>query len=213
MIPPMDFSRMTGNGEFDVRLIEASVADGNVSLYELLVINSLVRLKKPATIFEIGTFNGRTALNMSANSDAGTVIFTLDLPAQDLEKTQFALDEIERKFVSKPASGTKFTGRPEAKKITQLYGDSAKFDFSKFENTIDLVFVDASHAYEYVLNDSKIALRLLRKGKGVILWHDYNRGVWWPGVTRALDELYQSARDFSKLTHFEGTSLACLIKD
>jgi hypothetical protein len=212
IIPKMDFSQMVGTGELGVRLLECSFDDGNVSLFELFTISSLVRLKKPRTIFEIGTFNGRTTLNLAANSEPAAEIFTLDLPAKDLQKTSFALDEIEKKYVDKPVSGAKFSNYPEAKKITQLYGDSAKFDFSRFENAVDFVFVDASHAYDYVVSDSKVALKMLRGGKGVILWHDYDRSEWWPGVVKALDELHQSSAEFHKLVHFTGTSLVCLLK-
>lgn len=212
MIPKLDLSQLVGTGELNVRLLESSFDDGNVSLFELFIISVLVRLKKPHTIFEIGTFNGRTTLNLAANSAPAAEIFTLDLPVKDLLNTGFALDEIEKKYVDKPASGARFSNYPEAKKITQLYGDSANFDFSRFENAMDFVFVDASHAYDYVLNDSKVALKMLRGGKGVILWHDYDRSEWWPGVVKALDELHQSSAEFSKLIHFTGTSLVCLIK-
>lgn len=213
IIPKVDFSQMAGGGELNVRLLEPSFDDGNVSLFELFTISSLIRLKNPGVVFEIGTFNGRTTLNLAANSGPRTKIFTLDLPAKDLQNTGFPLDEIEKKYVNKPVSGSKFSGHPEAKKITQLYGDSARFDFSKFENAMDFIFVDASHAYEYVVSDSKAAVRMLRNGRGVILWHDYDRTDWWPGVTRALDELYKSSPQFSNLVHFTGTSLVGLIKD
>ena len=69
---------------------------------------------------------------------------------------------------------------------------------------MDFVFVDASHAYEYVLNDSRIALNLLRQGKGIILWHDYNRPEWWPGVLKALNRLYTGSPAFSRLRQIEG---------
>lgn len=212
-IPQSDISQMITGAELNVRLLEPAFSDGNVSLFELFSIASMVLLKEPQTIFEIGTFNGRTTLNLAANSGPQTRIHTLDLPGKDVGNTKFALDEIEKKYVEKPASGAKFAGRAEAQKITQLYGDSAKFDFAPFENAMDFVFVDASHAYEYVLSDSRAAMRMLRNGKGVILWHDYDRTDWWPGVTRALDELYESSPKFSKLVHLAGTSLVCLIID
>jgi hypothetical protein len=74
---------------------------------------------------------------------------------------------------------------------------------------VDFVFVDGSHSYEYVLNDSRHALKLIRNGKGVILWHDY--GTFWKGVKKALDELYLGGNEFKGLRQIEGTSLVCLI--
>ncbi len=75
---------------------------------------------------------------------------------------------------------------------------------------MDFVFIDASHTYEYVLSDSRAALKLLRRGGGtkVILWHDYGE---WEGVTRALDELAAGEPTFRGLRRIAGTSLACLV--
>ena len=204
---------MVAGDELNIRLLEPAFCDGNTTLFELFAISSLIRLKKPQTVFEIGTFNGRTTLNMAANSDPQTKIYTLDLPSKDMANTKFGLDEIEKKYVNKPASGAKFSGHPEAKKITQLYGDSAKFDFSPFAGGMDFVFVDASHAYDYVVSDSKAAMQMLRNGKGVILWHDYDQIDWWPGVTKALNEFHESSPKFSRLVHLAGTSLVCLTLD
>ena len=63
------------------------------------------------------------------------------------------------------------------------------------------MFVDGSHAYEYVRKDSATAMRLVAKG-GIVLWHDYGR---WEGVSRALDELEAQRR--LGLRHIAGTSL------
>ncbi|MBD3183553.1 class I SAM-dependent methyltransferase, partial [Candidatus Poribacteria bacterium] len=87
-----------------------------------------------------------------------------------------------------------------------LYGDSADFDFSPYFGTMDFVLVDGSHSYEYVLSDTDNALKLLKNGKGIILWHDYGH---WDGVTKALNELYESSEVFRSLKHIDGTSLVC----
>lgn len=192
-------------------VIEPAVANGNVSIFELLAIVLLVRTRQPRTLFEIGTFDGRTTLNLAANISSEARIHTLDLPSTGLDQTRFKVEAIEKEFIDKPVSGSRFLGRPEASKITQHYGDSAKFDFAPYIGQMDFVFVDASHAYEYVLNDSRIAFKLLRPGKGIILWHDYNQPEWWPGVIRALDELYAGSPEFSRLRQIEGTSFACLV--
>ena len=75
---------------------------------------------------------------------------------------------------------------------------------------MDFIFVDGSHSYEYVLNDSDKARKLLRDGRGVIVWHDYGD---WDGVTKALNELYSAGGDFKGVKHISGTPLACLIVD
>ena len=209
VIPSVDCSTLLAPRDFSLTMLEPQVVDGNVSAYELFIINSLVAQRAPRMIFEFGTFNGRTALNLAANSPEGARVFTLDLPKTELHRATYELQPIEKKFVDKASSGDLFKDRPEASKITQLFGDSAEFDYAPFLGTMDFVFVDASHSYEYVLNDSRIALRLLRSGQGTILWHDYGRPHWWPGVTGALNELKDEA-PFQHLLHIEGTSLACL---
>jgi len=72
----------------------------------------------------------------------------------------------------------------------------------------DFAFIDASHAYEYVLNDSRKVLAGLPGGHGTILWHDY--GVGWRGVTRALHELRRDEPAFRGLRTVAGTTLAIL---
>ena len=213
ILPKIDLPSLIPCTECQLTVIEPAVANGNVNLYELLAMVLLVRGRQPKALFEIGTFDGRTTLNLAANSSREAHIHTLDLPSSGLDQTRFNVEELDRKLIDKPVSGSRFLGRPEQSKITQLYGDSARFDFSPYFNQMDLVFVDASHAYEYVLNDSRIALKLLRQGKGTILWHDYDRPEWWPGVMKALDELYTGSPGFSGLRQIEGTSLACLMAD
>ena len=85
--------------------------------------------------------------------------------------------------------------------VVQLFGDSATFDWSPYYWRAGLVFVDGSHAYDYVRKDSETASRLVRS-RGVVLWHDY--GVW-PGVTQAIEELEATRR--LGLIHIRGTSL------
>ncbi|MDO9464983.1 MAG: class I SAM-dependent methyltransferase [bacterium] len=190
-----------------INICKERKVDGNVSLYELIVINSLIQSYNPSKLFEIGTFNGRTTCNMSANCSPESTVYTLDLPKDRINFTKLPIVNGEKIYIKKNVIGCRYLGTDYEKKIVQLFGDSATFDFSQFFNKIDFVFVDGSHSYEYVLNDSKKAIKLLRNRLGVILWHDY--GVW-EGVTRVLNFLYKTDRNFKDLKHIEGTSLAYL---
>ena len=182
-------------------------ADGNVTVEELLVLIAAVMEHQPKRLFEFGTFDGRSTLNLAANAGPDAKVWTLDLPQAQLADARFAIDSRETRYVVKPASGSRFANAPEATTITQLYGDSATFDYSPYVGTMDFVFVDASHAYEYVLNDSRTALSLIGKRGGAIFWHDYSS---WEGVTRALNELYTGDPAFADLQWIEGTTLAML---
>lgn len=190
-----------------VEIHEPVSVNGNVSELELILLSRLAREANACAIFEIGTFDGRTTLNLAANSPPDARVYTLDLPREWMERTAWKVEPQERQFVDKPESGARFRGTPYASRIVQLYGDSATFDFGQFYDSIDLVFVDASHAYEYVVNDSLQALRLLRNGRGTIVWHDYGR---WHGVTSALHDLHDEHDSFRNTKSVEGTTLAIL---
>jgi hypothetical protein len=177
--------------------------DGNVTLLELLVLARVARERNPRAVFEIGTFNGRSTATLAANAAETAIVYTLDLPAD--ETPSLPLVPAERAYVEKPVSGELVHSSPYASRVKQLHGDSANFDFSAF--TADLVFVDGSHAYDYVLNDSNRALAMLRNGRGAILWHDYGE---WEGVTRALNDLHGSDARFAGLRHIVGTTLVLL---
>ena len=190
----------------ELTLYQIAARPGNTSLTEQIVLARQVESRQPRALFEFGTFDGRTSLNLVAHAAPDAHLYTLDLPAE--QAPLFPLETGEQAFVDKPESGTRFLGTRWATQITCLQGDSATFDFSPYDGSIDLVFVDASHAYPYVKSDSLQALRLLRPGGGLIVWHDYSRD--WPGVIRALDELHRAGGPFAGLQRVEGTTLVVL---
>jgi predicted O-methyltransferase YrrM len=191
-----------------ISVCEPSFRLGSPTTLEILMINSLAIVHRPSAVFEIGTFDGRTTLNLAANTQQETKIYTLDLPKEKIGDTKLRLAGNDPGMIDKNISGSSFLNQPEAKKITQLYGDSASFDFSRFYGQIDFIFIDGSHSYDYVKSDTEQALKLLKNKKGVIIWHDYGRR--WAGVTRALNELYSSDGVSGGLRHIEGTSLVYL---
>jgi hypothetical protein len=188
-----------------IRIVEPQKNSGDVSLGELAVLASAAAASRAGDeIIEIGTFDGRTTLNLAINAPAQYRVFTLDLPPDAAPK--FDLAPGERAYVEKPRSGRRFLQAPPewaaaAGRITQLIGDSATYDWSPHAGRAGLVFVDGSHAYDYVSADSNTAFRLVAN-KGMVIWHDY--GVW-EGVTRALEEI-EASRHLG-LRHVRGTSL------
>jgi hypothetical protein len=187
-----------------IRLVETGKRDGNVHLGELAILaQAVAAIPSGSIVVEIGTFDGRTTLNLAINAPEARV-FTLDLPPD--EGALYALAHGERQYVDKPQPGARFRAcdpgwQAAAGRITQLLGDSATFDWTPYAGRAGLVFVDGSHAYDYVRKDSETAMRLVAKG-GLVLWHDYGR---WEGVNRALEELEAEHR--LGLRHIAGTSL------
>lgn len=188
-----------------VKIWEHVQDNGNIRISELAFINLIARgVPDNSSIFEIGTFDGRTALNLAFSSPASCRIFTLDLKPE--MSTEYDLEKGERHMVEKTMSGARIekyrTTHPAvASRIQQLYGDSASFDFSPYYNACSLIFVDGSHAYDYVLSDTREALKMVRQG-GSIIWHDY--GIW-DGVTKALEEIENKQK--LGLRNIAGTSL------
>lgn len=188
-------------------LFEPKSANGNVRLSELSIIARFAAHCEPGTyLFEIGTYDGRTTLNLALNAPETCRIITLDLPSN--AATRYEVVGSERQYIEKPVSGQRlisyYKTHPELRgKIELQSGDSATHDYEPYVGSCSLVFVDGSHAYEYVKSDTATAVRLLKPG-GVIIWHDY--GVW-EGVTRALEELERHEQ--RGLTHIAGTSLVC----
>lgn len=203
-LPAISWKQISGFKK-PARLAETDKQNGNVSLQELAVLSGIAAtVANGQPIIEIGTFDGRTTLNMAINCGTNSNIYTLDLPPETA--TAFEVEAGETAFINKPASGSRFTNPPgsemiEHGKITQLYGDSATFDWSPYLGKAGLIFVDGSHAYDYARKDSETAFQLLAEG-GTIVWHDY--GVW-EGVTRALEEI-ETEKGLG-LTHIKGTSL------
>lgn len=175
-------------------------AVGNVTVDELAVIALTCQWLKPTVLFEFGTFNGRTTLNLAANSPAHATVYTLDLASPGESLTAEREDGNYHLFGQ---TGSYFRDTEFSCRIRQLWSDSARFDEIDLRGKIDLVFVDGAHSYEYVRNDTDKALAMVRQG-GVIVWHDYC--AWYPGVFAYLHELLPRY----PLKHIEGTHLAIL---
>jgi hypothetical protein len=186
-------------------LTEIRKSNGNVAIGELAILaQAAAGTPAGSEITEIGTFDGRTTINLALNTPATGAIFTLDLLLH--QPTRFQLEAGESQYVEKPLPGMRFRQcrqslSSSAQRITQLFGDSATFDWSNHYGKAGLVFVDGSHAYDNVRADCTTAMQLVT-GNGVVLWHDY--GVW-DGVTRALEDLERTKN--LGLRHIRGTSL------
>ena len=153
---------------------------GNQNLVGLNYLVSVAKALDARTIFEIGTYNGLTALTLARNIPGATVR-TLDLPPG----TNPALTILDGD-VSNIARGfmRAYEGQPEQERIIQHLGDSATFEFAPFYGTCQLVYVDGAHSHEYVEHDTREALRMVAD-PGAVIWDDYWRLV--PDVAHYLN--------------------------
>ena len=179
---------------------------GNVTIEELAKICLIVTWLKPRRVFEFGTFNGLTTRQIALNTPDGCTVFTLDVDPRDAASLE--IGEIDQFLAEKKGAfsfevGHYYKQPGIAERVRQLWGDSRLFDFSPFEGTCDLVFVDAGHTYDCVKSDTENALKMLSP-RGVLLWHDY-LSILHPGVTKYLWEFAESGRS---VRHLRGTNLA-----
>ncbi len=178
------------------------------SIIERVVLGALVRRQQPKTIFEIGTFRGVTAVTMAANAPAGSALYTLDLPpemdADAIAREHYSDSDGRSGFHQMAKSGTQrhvgaaiehYTG---ACTITQLFGDSTKYDVSEFAGKVDLFFVDGCHEHAGALADTRTAWKCLAPG-GLIVWHDYT----WASVQQAVSDAALGI----EVSHVSGTSI------
>lgn len=168
---------------------------GTERLMDLAVLAYLTKVTKPSTIFEIGTFLGRTTLLFAQNSPAGCQVFTLDLPKSQTGSTYHN------------SIGSAWAKRPEKVKITRLSGDSRLFDFKKWFGKCDIIYIDGGHDFATVSSDTKNALKMSRKG-GFIIWDDYWHAFPASGVTRCVLRLAKRYQ----VKHIKGTQLAAMKK-
>lgn len=184
-----------------------NVIYGNINPMEAQVLASLVTYFKPQTIFEIGTYNGFSAIHMEKNISEGAVIYTLDLP---LDRTHINLKndliEAHQDILTMDIKTKRYFHNVEGgNRIKELYGDSLTFDFSPYYQKVDFVFIDGNHSSFYVKSDSENAFKMLTE-RGVILWHDYD--FIHPAVYKLVNELARTRTIF----YIERTRFTLFVK-
>lgn len=188
-----------------VHLTELSSSSHNVNERELAVLCALAAVVDARRLFEFGTFDGRTSVNLLRNCPEGHLC-TLDLPDEMVQSSTLASTD--------GGVGRRLRDANDVQdRYTQLRGRSDEFDYAPYAKTIDFVFIDAGHSYELVRNDTQAAAGMLRDN-GIIAWHDYGhlRGCEpFPGLTRAVDEFFASGQAPGRGVWFRGTRVAACI--
>lgn len=174
------------NIEFPI--IQPDTTGSSVKFLETQVICTVIKGTNSKRVFEIGTFEGATTTNIAHNIDELGQIYSLCLP-------QCECNFIVGKYVKKDRKSMGIT--------ELLIGDSLTFDFLPYYNNIDLMFIDGSHSYEYVVSDSENAIRCVRSD-GFIIWHDFD--VNHLGSVKAI---YETCKKHNLLLYrIDDTSLA-----
>ena len=166
-------------------------AQGAIRDSEAWILSVLA--KKSKRMFEFGTCTGRTAYLLAKNSPPDAEVTTLTLSPSQIENYVIGGNDKDQDIRHALAESKYtiffYTGTGVENKIKQLFLDSKKLNEEEYLDSFDLIFVDGSHAYTYVKNDSDKAIKMIKAG-GLILWHDYHyMESAVPGVYQALNEL------------------------
>lgn len=199
---------LPGSAGGSVQFQPAGYGFGDTTVQDITLIVLAAQSIPARTVFEIGTFRGRTTLHLACNLAGDARIFTLDLG--DEEARQMGLRDrllagsdmnlVVNEDEARPCFDDPAIDPAAKQKIERLRGNSTTFDFGPYRGAIDFVFIDGGHTYEVVESDTRHALEMIRPG-GLILWHDYDEH--WPGLMRSLNELSKTR----KLYHYLGTSI------
>ena len=162
---------------------------------ELVYLARAVRVLKPTTIFEIGTYNGLTTAVFILNSEPTARIFTLDLPP-DSSTTSVLSGDGSLVASRQLLSTTKALG---LSRYTQLLCDSMQFDPTPFAGTVDIGLIDAAHDLPHVENDT-IKMAQMMAPSGMMFWHDYGG----KGMLRPLASYLENLAKKRPLYHILG---------
>lgn len=180
---------------------------GNLSIESVCKIALIVKYFQPGMVFEFGTYNGMTTLQIALNTPSRSKIYTLDIGDNRKISPEHSLNTVDEyvanvfRYKFGTSVGSYFSGSIASSKITQIIADSAMYDFSGFERKMDFIFIDAAHDYKNKKRDTENAFMML-KTNGIILWDNY-LDILYPDLTKYLFELSSNV----KLYHLKGTSL------
>ena len=184
---------------------------GMTSDYEAWILSCLAKSSK--NIFEFGTCSGKTTALFALNSSLESKVYSITLNPADLSNLSLgnnrdvkaALNNAKKESIYDQFI---FMNMSIKNKINLIFQDSTKFNVDKFENSMDLIFIDGGHNYSCVKNDSEKSFRMI-KNEGYIFWHDYNVSK------RSCRDIVKYINEISKtkkIFHIKNTSL-CYYKN
>ena len=170
--------------ETEIVIRQCSTGTWSTPLIDVVVLLKCALGFRSRRVLEIGSYLGHTARMLAENTDAETRITTLD---------------------EYPEHGVAYRGTPLEQKIDRRIGKISLKHF-KPDEKYDLIFVDADHRFESVVNDTQVAMGLLA-GNGVLVWHDYQQENHFHGLNGVPEALKIFSKDIPIIA-LQGTYLA-----
>jgi len=148
--------------------------DGSIAPMERYMLAHLVRHFKPRNLLEVGTFRGTTSCLLLDNMARHARLFTIDLPPQEVSSDRAGLTDAH--LIRQRHVGADMKEHPRFRDVVQVLGSTyEQSTWKQIPPVIDFAFIDASHSYEAVRNDTE-RVRQKLTNNGVIVWHDYTEG-------------------------------------
>ena len=160
-----DFGPSAGSIELPVNY--PLLAGEDAPLADLVFLLNLAKGRQAKRILEVGTYRARTTCALHLNCpDAEVISYDIRvLESAYREKLQQAA-KVQLRHASFIASGAEL----------------------RRERPFDLIFVDGSHYFEHVLEDSRLALELMAPD-GIVVWHDYRPNDYYRKELRVPEAL------------------------
>jgi hypothetical protein len=174
------FPLPAGNSAEPVKVLPGTANDGGPNVFEQYILCALVQKVRPKTILEIGTFRGGTTWHLYQNAPPDTVIYTLDLPEDEVPGDVTNLDLAANK--ARPFV-------PASDRIHQILVNSQNWK-PALDRKVQFAFIDADHSYKGIRNDTEKALTTL-DDYACICWHDSLESDYGYGTLKYLLELIQ----------------------
>jgi hypothetical protein len=180
---------------------------GSLPWQDLLALLAIAVDRAPRAALEIGTYCGHTTRLLALNLPTAA-IHTVDLPvdySQEADGAPLAKDDFH--LIGNRCVGQEYQRDSRVRNVSQHFADTAMWDFG-VDPDITFVFVDGSHTYGYIRNDTMKSLQAFQGKPLTIVWHDCDNDH--PDVARWLLEMRQCGYDVKRI---EGTNLGILDYD
>ena len=181
-----------------------SYFDGSLHWFDIVPLLAVLVNRAPKAVLEIGTLNGHTTRLLALNLPKST-IHTIDLPpgfGSEADASSLKKDDLH--LIMSRKVGDEYRSDPSISNVVQHFGDTATWDFGNAQ-AATFFFIDGSHTYDYVRNDTEKALAVCRGQHATFVWHDCDAAH--PGVVRWLRDMIAAGYPVKRIA---GTNLGIM---
>ena len=153
--------------------------------YPNLYKSMVEKFSSGSKFVEVGSWKGKSAAYMAVEIINSKKKITLDCidtwkgSSEHVNYEDIKLNNLYELFIKNTSSLSSV--------INPIMMDSISASKKYEDNSIDFVFIDANHSYDYVKKDIEAWFPKVKNG-GVISGHDYHKN--WPEVIKAVDEFF-----------------------